>query len=80
MWIWILAANLFWAFALITIGYSWGYDQCAIDGNIAYFSRPAYLNFINGIPWLLGTLVFGGLGILFYRKSNIIEAKDKGDK
>ncbi len=65
MWIWILAANFFWAFALITISYSWGYDQCAIDGNIAYF------NIINGIPWLLGTLVFGGLGILFYRKSNI---------
>ena len=70
MWITIFIANIMWAFMFISVSYSWGYDQYAIDHDIAYFSAPAYINLLNGIPFLLGAILFIILAIVCYKKGS----------
>lgn len=74
MWVSIIIAIILWTLAFIFISYWWGYNQHAIDYNVAYFSAPAYLNILNGIPFMIGTITFIVLSIICHRKVRLLSS------
>lgn len=67
----MLGAVVSWTVMLITVSYGWGYDQCAVDNHIAYFSYPPYVNLLNGAPWFLATIIFAVIAWILYKKARI---------
>ncbi len=54
---------------LVFVSYRWGYMQSAIDSHTAYFSAPAYVSFIEALPFLLIPVGAALLAFFCYRTS-----------
>lgn len=69
MWLFICVTAIALVLIPVSVAYSWGYMQSAIDHNAAYFSAPAYVILFEAIPFLLIPIATALLSFLCYRKS-----------